>query len=72
MSLVSEMPVAAIAALICDHDTRIWRVLHHYLEEASKEMDCFEIERISMDETTRSRGHNYITFFYDPDKNCLL
>jgi len=29
MALVSEMPVAAVGELISEHDTRIWRVVHH-------------------------------------------
>ncbi len=72
MTLVREMPVAAIAALIGEHDTRIWRVLHHYVDEARKEMDCSGVERIGMDETASRRGHNYITLFYDLDEKRLL
>ncbi len=72
MTLVREMPVAAIAALIGEHDTRIWRVLHHYVEEARGDADYSEVERIGMDETASRRGHNYITLFYDLDEKLLL
>ncbi len=60
MTLVREMPVAAIAALIKEHDTRIWRVLHHYVEEARQKADYSEVKRIGMDETASSRGHQSI------------
>lgn len=72
MTLTREMPVAAIATLIGEHDTRIWRVLHHYVEEAREEADFSEVERVGMDETASRRGHNYITLFYDLDEKRLL
>ena len=32
MALVKEMPVKAIAGLVGEHDTKIWRVVHHYVD----------------------------------------
>jgi len=34
MALVREMSVVAVAKLIGKHDTKLWRVLRHYVEEA--------------------------------------
>jgi hypothetical protein len=34
MALVREMPVKAAAALLGEHDTRIWRVIDHYMQRA--------------------------------------
>jgi transposase len=34
MALVSAMPVNAVARLVGEHDTRLWRVIHHYVERA--------------------------------------
>src|SRR5262249_18345703 len=34
MALVKGMPVAAAARLIGEHDTRLWRVIQHYVETA--------------------------------------
>ncbi len=31
MALVSAMPVNAVARLVGEHDTRLWRVIHHYV-----------------------------------------
>lgn len=72
MTLVKEMPVATIATLIGEHDTRIWRVLHHYVEEGRKKADYGKVERVGMDETSSRKGHNYITLFYDLDNKQLL
>lgn len=32
MAMAKEMPVNAIARLVGEHDTRIWRILHYYVE----------------------------------------
>jgi transposase len=34
MALLSDMPVKAVADLVGEHDTRLWRVLHHYVDQA--------------------------------------
>jgi len=34
MTLVAEMPVAAVGELVGEHDTRIWRIVHHYVDRA--------------------------------------
>ena len=72
MIMAREMPVAAIAAIVGEHDTRIWRILHHHVEEARKEADHSEVRRIGMDETASRRGHHYISLFFDLDMKRLL
>jgi len=72
MVMAREMPVAAIAAMVGEHDTRIWRVLHHHVEEARKETDLSEVRRVGVDETASRRGHNYVSFFFDLDVKRLL
>jgi len=72
MVMVREMPVAAVATIVGEHDTRIWRLLHHHVEEARAEADFSEVRRVGMDETASRRGHNYISFFFDLDKKRLL
>jgi hypothetical protein len=57
MVMAREMPVAAIAALVGEHNTRIWRVLHHHVEEARSEADFSEVQRVGVDEMTSRRGH---------------
>jgi transposase len=34
MELAAYMPVKPIGELVGEHDTRIWRVIHHYVDEA--------------------------------------
>jgi len=51
-----------------EHDTRIWRVLQHYVDAAREKADYSEVHAIGVDETSRRRGHNYITLFMDLDE----
>lgn len=68
MELISAMPVKAVAELVGEHDTRLWRVVHHYVEQARARTDLSEVRRVAVDETASRRGHNYITLFADVDQ----
>jgi transposase len=62
------MTPAQASRLIGEHDTRIWRVLQHYVEQARAEADFSEVTALGVDETSRSKGHNYISVFMDLDR----
>ena len=72
MALAKEMPVNAIARLVNEHDTRLWRILHHYVEQARSEQDYSQVEKVGVDETSSKRGHNYITTFVDMAQSKVL
>lgn len=72
MAMAKEMPVKAIARLVGEHDTRIWRVVHHYVEEVRSKQDQSGVCAVGMDETSSKRGHNYITVFVDMDHSKVL
>lgn len=65
MILARSMPVNTIAGFVGEHDTRLWRVLHHYVDEARDKADHCNVRHVGMDETSRSRGHNYVSLFVD-------
>lgn len=65
MILAKSMPVNTIARFVGEHDTRLWRVLHHYVDEARDKADYCNVRQVGMDETSRSRGHNYVSLFVD-------
>lgn len=68
MALVSAMPVKAVAELVGEHDTRLWRVIHHYVDAARARSDLSEVRHVAVDETASRRGHNYVTLFADVDQ----
>ena len=62
------MPVRQVARLVGENDTRLWRVLDHYVEQARAREDLSEVTTIGIDETSRRKGHRYITVFMDLDE----
>lgn len=72
MVLVREMPVNAVARLVGEHDTRIWRVLRHHVAEARAHQDFSKVKTISVDEKSFRRGHSYLTFVMDLDARRLM
>ena len=72
MVLAKEMPINAIARLVGEEDTRIWRILHHYVQEARAGQDYSEVRQIGVDETASKRGHNYISVFVDMETSKVL
>jgi transposase len=72
LALAREMPVAAIAALLGEHDTRLWRVIHHHVDQARNERDLSRVSHVGIDETASRRGHNYISLFYDLKEKRLI
>lgn len=70
--LAKEMPVNAVARIVGEHDTRIWRILHYYVEQARSSRDDSDVTNVGLDETSTKRGHNYISVFVDMDKSRVL
>ena len=64
VELAKSQPVADVAAQVGEHDTRLWRFIKHYVDEARLYEDYTGVEAIGIDETSR-RGHNYITVVAD-------
>lgn len=67
LATAAHMPMAAVARLVGEHDTRLWRVVAHYVDSARAERDDSEVTRVGIDETAARRGHDYISLFVDPD-----
>ena len=65
MMLAKAMPVKSIANLVKEHDTRIWRVLNHYVHESRQGADFSAVTEVGVDETSSKRGHNYVSVFVD-------
>jgi transposase len=67
MALVREMPVAAVGALVGEHDTRLWRIVRHYVDKAHAAQDWSEIAAVAIDETATRKGHRYATVVVELD-----
>jgi transposase len=72
MDLVSAMPVAAAARMVGEHDTRLWRIIHHYVDTARARADHGGISRVAFDETAARRGYDYVSLFVNLDRSQVL
>ncbi|WNF36608.1 ISL3 family transposase [Bacillaceae bacterium IKA-2] len=72
MQLMKEMPVKAVARKVNEHDTRLWRIFHYYVERAMDSLDFSNVKRIAIDETSARKGHDYVTLFVDMDTKRVL
>ena len=67
ITFASAMPVARVAAFTGEHDTRIWRVLDHYVATERAKLDFSGVERVGVDETAAARGQDYVSLVVDLD-----
>jgi len=72
VALMCQMPVRAAARELGEHDTRLWRILQGYVQQAREATDIGKPSRIGVDETSARRGHDYITVFVDLDARRVL
>ena len=66
MALAPEMPVAAIARLVGEHDTRLWRIVRHHVAEARAGVDMSAVSSVVVDETSRAKRFSYVSLFLEP------
>ncbi len=67
MAMLAQMPVRAVAELVGEHDTRLWRLLHHHVAQARATVSMAEVRRVGVDETAARRGQDYVSLFVDLD-----
>jgi transposase len=70
--MAQHMTVTAIAEMIDEHDTRIWRVLEHYVLDARSQEDFSKVKSVGVDETSRAKGHKYVSVFIDFNKSKVI
>lgn len=70
--LCQQMSVSAAARHLAESDTRLWRVLEHYVMEAHNRKDWSPVTRLMIDETSARRGQRYVTVVLDAESHDLL
>jgi transposase len=72
MMMAKAMPVKSIADIVKEHDTRIWRVLNHYVHQSRQGSDFSTVTEVGVDETSSKRGHNYVSLFVNLKASQVL
>ena len=65
LTYAKQMPIAPLARMAREHDTRIWRIVEHHVSKARAGMDFSDVTDIGMDETSARRGQDYVSIFMD-------
>lgn len=64
MEMARHLPVSTLAGQLDEADTRLWRFIAHYVDEARGLEDYTGVQAIGIDETSR-KGHRHITVVAD-------
>ena len=64
VEMARHLPAGTLAEQLDETDTRLWRSVAHYVDEARRLEDYMGVEAIGIDETSR-RGRNCITVVAD-------
>jgi len=70
--LESEMPVSKAAKVLNIYDTRLWRIFKYWVEKSFDSESCKNVVSIGIDETSTTKGHNYVTIAVDMDKRNVI
>lgn len=71
VELAKHLPVATIANMVDEHDTRLWRFIKHYVDEARSREDYADVTAIGIDETSK-KGHKYVTVVVDLNQRKVI
>ena len=72
VEFAAHMPVAALARMVGEHDTRVWRVLEHHVRGRAGRAGLSAVGRVGVDETSARRGQDYVSLFMVLDARRVL
>jgi transposase len=72
LTLAKAMPMRKVAEQVRVHDTQLWRIVEHHVNQARAKADFSGVRRVGMDETSAAKGQDYISVFADLDAARVL
>jgi transposase len=72
LMLAQQMPFAAVARIAGESAYRVMEVCRRYVELALAQADFSAVKALAIDETSRARGHDYITLAADAVERTVL
>ena len=72
LMLAQQMPFAAVARLVGESAHRVMAVCERYVHIALRLADFSDVRALAIDETSRARGHDYVTLAADAVKRRVL
>ena len=72
LMLAPQMPFAAVAPIVGISAYRVLAICRRYVELALEAADFSDVTALAIDETSRAKGHDYITLAADAQKRRVL
>ena len=72
LMLAQQMPFAAVARIVGESTHRVMAVCRRYVEMAVHDADFGEVTALAIDETSRARGHDYVTLAADAEQRRVV
>jgi transposase len=72
LSLCREMPFAAVARLVGESWHRVAAIAERYVALALAEADYADVRELAIDETSKARGHDYVTLAADAERRAVI
>lgn len=72
LAMSREMPFAAVARLAGLSWHRVRAICGSYVEQALEQADLSDLRHVAIDETSRAKGHNYVTAVADTELRKLV
>ncbi len=72
LTLMQDMPMRAVSELVGEWDTRLWRVLEHYVTTTRDARSPESVTTLGIDETAARRDHHYVTIAVDTATGTVI
>ena len=72
LMLARQMPFAAVSRIVGESPHRVLAVCQKYVEMACGLADYSDVTALAIDETSRARGHSYVTLAADAEARKVL
>lgn len=72
MALSREMSFSAVGRITGLSVHRVMAICHCYVERAVNLADHREVKRLAIDETSRAKGHEYVTLAADAERRAVI
>lgn len=72
LMLAQQMPFAAVSRIVGESAYRVLAICQHYVEIAAGLADYSKVTALAIDETSRARGHDYVTLAADAEARRVV
>lgn len=72
MELAKAMPLSVAERIVNEYDNRLMRIIEHYVGEARERLSMRNVKVVGVDETSKAKGHDYISVFTDAIQRRVL